>query len=198
MKFKVIVRILSSNSKCNIFLGYTHLTEFPYYENYVDLTRMELAAINSVTRSMPPQKVAFIGSGPLPLTSLCMYEALESSKKESNSDMKSPETVVINIDNNVNAVSQSTALCKKLGQRAHGLCFICQDAESLELELSSCDVVYLAALVGATQREKEIVLLNVVEKMQVGSLLVIRTAHSLRTLLYPVSFTLLGFKDIRK
>lgn len=148
---------------------------------------MELAAINSVT-PRAPQKVAFIGSGPLPLTSLCMYEALECCKKDNDPDLKSPETVVINIDNNINAISQSAALCKKLGERAQGLCFVCQDAESLELELSSCDVVYLAALVGATQREKEIVLMNVVEKMQPGSLLVIRTAHSLRTILYPVSF----------
>jgi nicotianamine synthase len=163
------------------------LTEFPYYENYVDLTRMELAAIHAVTPSAP-QRVAFIGSGPLPLTSLCMYEALECGREEKLLDLvTSEDIVIINIDHNHQAISQSAALCKKLGQRACGMCFICQEAEYLEVELSSCDVVYLAALVGATQREKEDVLVSIVERMQPGSLLVIRTAHSLRRLLYPVS-----------
>ena len=157
---------------------------------------MELAAINAVTPSAP-QRVAFIGSGPLPLTSLCMYEALESSKEEKLLDLTPPEEIMIlNIDHNHNAISQSTALCKRLGQRACGMCFICQDAESLDVELSSYDVVCLAALVGTTQREKEDALVSIVEKMQPGSLLVIRTAHSLRTLLYPVSGSpLMDFGD---
>lgn len=46
------------------------LSTFPYYSNYVDLTRLELAALQAVD-PMPPQKIAFIGSGPMPLTSLC-------------------------------------------------------------------------------------------------------------------------------
>ena len=186
-KQKVMVVVLFQISSNNLILGHIRLTKFPYYENYVDLTRMELAAINAVTPSTP-QRVAFIGSGPLPLTSLCMCEALGSSKEERLLDLKSPEDIVIvNIDHNHNAISQSAALCKRLGQRACGMYFICQDAESLEVELSSCDVVYLAALVGVSQREKEDALVSIVERMQPGSLLVIRTAHSLRTLLYPVS-----------
>lgn len=175
-------------SKYKINAGYARLMEFPYYENYVDLTRMELSAINAVTPSAP-QRIAFIGSGPLPLTSLCMYDALKFSNDGKIADFKlPPESVIINIDHDLNAISQSTALCKKLGQRARGMSFICQDAKSLELELSGCDVVFLAALVGATQREKESILTSIVGRMRPGSLLVIRTAHSLRTLLYPVSF----------
>ena len=162
--------------------------EFPYYENYVDLTRMELSAITAINPTAP-QRVAFIGSGPLPLTSLCMCAALKRIKEQPALDMKLPlESTIVNIDNNVNAISQSAALCKRLGHRAHGMGFVCQDAESLECELSSCDVVFLAALVGATQSEKEIALASIVDRMRAGSLLVIRTAHSLRTLLYPVSF----------
>jgi nicotianamine synthase len=169
--------------------GYTRLMEFPYYENYVDLTRMELAAINAVTPS-PLRRVVFIGSGPLPLTSLCICEELERNRSEKIPDLNPPpESVIINIDHDPKAMSQSVALCKKLGQRARGMQFTCQEAESLKVELSNCDVVYLAALVGTTQKEKEAVLTSVVEKMQAGSLLVIRTAHSLRTLLYPVRFS---------
>lgn len=161
--------------------------EFPYYQNYVDLTRMELSAISAVS-PVAPQRVAFIGSGPLPMTSLCMCEALKRIQEEPAAGHKAGlEDIIVNIDHNINAISQSAALCKKLGHRAHGLGFICQDAESLQFELSNYDAVFLAALVGATQTEKEIALTSIVERMRPGSLLLIRTAHSLRTLLYPVS-----------
>ena len=63
--------------------------------------------------------------------------------------------------------------------------FECQDAGKLTFNLETFDVIFLAALVGATQEEKERLLLKIVGKMNAGSLIVIRTAHSLRTLLYP-------------
>lgn len=64
--------------------------------------------------------------------------------------------------------------------------FTCADAGSDEVELKDFDVVYLAALVGSTQQEKEAVLVNVVGKMREGALLVVRSAERLRRLLYPV------------
>lgn len=54
------------------------------------------------------------------------------------------------------------------------------------LDLAGFDLVYLAALVGSSQRDKERLLVGVVERMRMGALLVVRTAHSLRGLLYPV------------
>lgn len=164
------------------------LRDFPYYQNYVDLARMELAAIEAVSPFGAPERIAFIGSGPLPLTSLCMYESLERNRIKGLEEGTPPtQTAIINIDHDPMALSQSAALSGKLGQRAQGLEFICQEGESLKLDLSDCDTVFLAALVGATQEEKEAVLISVVEKMIPGSVVVIRTAHSLRTLLYPVS-----------
>jgi nicotianamine synthase len=163
------------------------LRDFPYYQNYVDLTRMELAAIEAVSPFGAPERIAFIGSGPLPLTSLCMYESLERNRsKRLEEAVPLAQTMIINIDHDPKALSQSAALCGKLGQHAQGLEFICQEGESLKLDLSDCDMVFLAALVGATQEEKEAVLISVVEKMPAGSVVVIRTAHSLRKLLYPV------------
>jgi nicotianamine synthase len=123
-----------------------------------------------------------------------MYQTLESNKSPELEDQS--ENIVINIDHDSKAVSQSSALCKKLGQRAKGMQFICQEAESLGPELQASDVVFLAALVGTTQEEKEVVLTSIVAKMRVGSLLVIRTAHSLRTLLYPVSFECVGHNRV--
>ena len=64
--------------------------------------------------------------------------------------------------------------------------FLCHEAGSAPLDLRVFEVVYLAALVGMTQVEKEVCLINVVKGMMEGALIVIRTAHGLRGLLYPV------------
>lgn len=46
-------------------------------------------------------------------------------------------------------------------------------------------IVYLAALVGATQPEKELLIQKITARMNAGALLVIRTSWGLRSLLYP-------------
>lgn len=68
--------------------------------------------------------------------------------------------------------------------------FLCQKAGSSDLDLRQFDVIYLAALVGMNQEEKEDVLIDLVRRMSMGALVVIRTAHGLRNLLYPVWFLL--------
>jgi nicotianamine synthase len=93
---------------------------------------------------------------------------------------------VVNIDHDPLAISQSRVLYKKLGSKARGMEFVCEEAGYPDRVLSEFDVVYLAALVGAGQEEKERVLVDVAGKMREGSLLVVRTAHGLRNLLYPV------------
>jgi len=51
--------------------------------------------------------------------------------------------------------------------------------------VASADVVVLAALVGPSPREKLEVLAAVTQRMRPGAFLVVRSAHGLRTLLYP-------------
>lgn len=63
--------------------------------------------------------------------------------------------------------------------------FVCTSAGNPEVDLTNFDVVYLAALVGSSQEEKEKVLVNVVKGMPVGALLVVRSADRLRRLMYP-------------
>jgi nicotianamine synthase len=60
--------------------AFRRLGQFPYYENYQDLTHMELCAIHAVNAS-PPRKIAFVGSGPLPLSSLCLCQALDKLRR---------------------------------------------------------------------------------------------------------------------
>ncbi|KAH8591087.1 Nicotianamine synthase [Bisporella sp. PMI_857] len=147
------------------------LDAFPYYQNYIDLTRLELSAIEAVHPN-PLNRIAFLGSGPLPLTSFCLYS--NSSKPN-----------ILNIDRDPSSISQSSLLSQKLGFNEKRMMFSCEDVAALETDLSGFDVVYLAALVGGQQTEKERHITAVVKRMKQGALLIIRSAHSLRKLLYP-------------
>lgn len=162
---------------------------------------MELSAINASGED--PRRIAFIGSGPLPLTSLCISHLLGCQKHAIHHAPMNGNTdslFVLNIDHNPAAVTQSQALCRWLGTRAAGLEFLCTDAKSPVQDLSNFDVVYLAALVGSSQVEKEELLVSVVGRMRIGALLVIRSAERLRRLMYAVwfclKFYLVNFVDL--
>ena len=94
---------------------------------------------------------------------------------------------MLNIDHSEEAIAQSASLCEKLGKGDECMEFLCSSAGDAMQSLEGFDVVYLAALVGATREEKEELLVQVAARMREGALLVIRSAHGLRTLLYPVS-----------
>lgn len=178
------------------------LASFPYYANYEDLTRMELCAIQSVEPRIL-QRIAFIGSGPLPLSPLCLTRALEREvfqggggatplalKRTSFPTIRhvlNPE--ICNIDHDERAIEISTRLCQRLGFTDREMAFRCEAAEDpAARELTSFDLVYIAALVGDTQQAKEDLILAVADRMQPGALLLIRSAWGLRTFLYPVRF----------
>jgi hypothetical protein len=166
---------------------FSRLKGFPYYENYEELTRLELCAILSATKT-PPSKVAFIGSGPLPLTSLCLLQSLKSDalvKSMSPASGKQAEPVILNVDYDEAAIAASLSLCLALGEQGRGMEFICAEATSPAKDLSEFDVVYMAALVGISQVEKEGIMLQVIGRMRKGALLVVRSSWGMRTCLYP-------------
>lgn len=139
---------------------------------------MELSALSSIAGDETLNEFAIIGSGPLPLTSLCILQALERR------DCGPP--CVYNIDSDPAAISASSKLCCRLGHGEETMCFQCADAMGDALDLGRFDVVYLAALVGTCYEQKMNVIRNTVKTMRPGGLLLLRTAHSLRSLLYPV------------
>lgn len=161
---------------------------FPYYSNYEELTRLELCALRSAGLDHP-RKIAFVGSGPLPLTPICLLKAL---KEEALSGCVSPKDhlpgpAIINVDRDEKAIATSSNLITKLGIPNEEMDHYCGSADSESQSLTSCDVVYLAALVGVTQVDKEKIALSIAARMRPGALLVIRSSWGLRTCLYPVS-----------
>ncbi|KAL1844210.1 hypothetical protein VTJ49DRAFT_3866 [Mycothermus thermophilus] len=209
----------------------SRLRSFPYYDNYEELTRLELCAILSATKSTP-RRVAFIGSGPLPLTSLCLLQALKrdvqlarlsSPDPTSDSDSVStpppdPDPIVLNIDCDASAIAASLTLCLALGDTARGMEFVCAEATAPILPASSTptendddsdsdpapptrdlaefDLVYMAALVGMSQADKERIVRRIAERMRPGALLVARSSWGMRTCLYPeVDLATEGLRD---
>ncbi|KAI8998095.1 Nicotianamine synthase [Gaertneriomyces semiglobifer] len=165
--------------------GATRIEDFPYYENYVDLTRMELFATLSVSPKLSaPRKFAFLGSGPLPLTSICLAREL---MQQPGAYPEAGDVKIHNIDCDVHALSQSSILITKLGdsQLSRAFSFEHADVAKENVDLHEFDVVYLAALVGINAEEKRQVVRRVHQFMRPGALLLVRSAHSLRRLLYP-------------
>ncbi|KAF1916605.1 Nicotianamine synthase [Ampelomyces quisqualis] len=149
------------------------LRSFPYHQNYLDLSRLECCTLDAFLPHAP-RNVAFIGSGPLPLTSLCMLD-------------RYPQVAVHNIDRDSSALQVSQELCQQLGHGAR-MSFVCEDItrpSTNGTDWLSFEVVFLAALVGTDTESKMSILTSLAGKLRPGSLVVARSAWGLRTVLYP-------------
>jgi SAM-dependent methyltransferase len=154
-------RVMASDQPCE------ELERFPYYGNYGQLTRLEWYAIGGVT-TCRPRRVAFVGSGPLPLSAMLLA--------------RDYGVTVTSYDRDPGAVEQGRRLAAALGLA--GLTFHRADACRCP-DLRGYDVVILAALVGMNAPEKRRVLRQLYARLRPGALLAARSAHGARTLLYP-------------
>ncbi|WP_018333796.1 nicotianamine synthase family protein [Actinomycetospora chiangmaiensis] len=144
------------------------LARFPYHQNYVDLTRLEHHAVSGLVGDQVG-RVLFVGSGPLPLTSLLLAERYGCE--------------VDNLDRVPEAVALADTLASALGRT--GLRFDLGDVVDHE-DLAGYDLVYLAALAGLDPDAKLALLEHLARCLTPGTLVLARSAHSLRGLLYPV------------
>ncbi|MDL5158422.1 nicotianamine synthase family protein [Actinomycetospora termitidis] len=144
------------------------LARFPYHQNYVDLTRLEHHAVTGLVPE-GPRRVLFVGSGPLPLTSMLLAERYGCE--------------VDNLDHAPEAATLGGALATALGRT--GLRFRTGEAEDVD-GLERYDLVYLAALAGLEPTSKQRLLAHLGRCLAPGTLVLARSAHSLRGLLYPV------------
>jgi nicotianamine synthase len=97
---------------------------------------------------------------------------------------------VHNVDRDSSALYVSESLCKRIGY-GERMSFACEDItqESLssKSEWQSCQVVFLAALVGTDTHTKLNILKSMARKLMPGTLVVARSAQGMRSVLYPVS-----------
>lgn len=150
-----------------------HLHLFPYYNNYLKLSRLEF---DLLAHHCPnPSRVAFVGSGPLPLTSIVL----------ASHHLKS--TVFHNFDIDAAANTMAAKLVAPHHDIAGRMAFHTSDIMDVPAAaLKEYDVVFLAALVGMDIEEKMHVIEHLSRNMAPGAILMLRSAHGARAFLYPV------------
>uniref|UniRef100_A0ACD5Z637 Uncharacterized protein n=1 Tax=Avena sativa TaxID=4498 RepID=A0ACD5Z637_AVESA len=160
-----------------------HLRLFPYYDNYVALSGLEhrLLCRHAPDRLAAPARVAFIGSGSLPLSSLLIAAR------------HMPDAAVDSFDRCGHANDRAQRLLLRGDDDGGGgvatrMSFRTADVEGLTHELSAYDVVFLAASVGvaAAGEHKARVIAHLGQHMAGGAALVVRSARGARGFLCPV------------
>jgi hypothetical protein len=143
------------------------LRAFPYHANYRQLVRLEWHAMVGAT-GRPPHRVAFVGSGPLPLSALLL--ATHHGVR------------VEGIARDGDAVTGARRVTAALG--VAGVTFRAEDVLA-SIDLDGYDAVVVAALVGLDADAKRRILDHLAAHLRPGALLVARSAHGTRALLYP-------------
>jgi nicotianamine synthase len=144
------------------------LRSFPYFDNYLQLSRLEMTAVATVA-APPIRHGLFVGGGPLPLTALLLAREHGLS--------------VTSVEVDAQACQLSRGLARRLGLTE---ALEIRQADILEVDdYQDFDLVVLASLVGVERRAKDRVLAHLGRHMKPGTLLVLRSAARLRSLLYP-------------
>jgi nicotianamine synthase len=144
------------------------LKRFPYHSNYLQLIELEAHALFGLGHATV-HTVAFIGSGPLPLSAILLAERFGLA--------------VESVDRDAEAYGLAVKVTERLGL---GQALRFHHCDLLDFgSIESFDVVVLAALAGTDRSEKRLLLAHLAARMRPGAVLLVRTASKLRTLLYP-------------
>lgn len=156
---------------------------FPYFGNYLKLANMEYKILreNGVVN---PKRIAFVGSGPMPLTSIIMATYHMKSTHFDNFDM----------DEKANEVAR--AIVASDGELEKRMKFETRNIMDVKEKLGGYDCIFLAALVGMNKEEKLKILEHINKYMKEGGTLLVRSAKGARAFLYPVveEHHLVGFQ----
>ncbi|KAF8387751.1 hypothetical protein HHK36_026406 [Tetracentron sinense] len=150
-----------------------HIILFPYYSNYLKLSLLEYTILNKHCTQVP-SLVAFVGSGPLPLTSIVL----------ATSHLRT--TTFHNYDIDLSANSKAFHLVSSDPDLSKRMFFHTTDILNVSNSLKDYEVVFLAALVGMNKEEKVRIIDHLAKYMAPGALLMLRSAHGARAFLYPV------------
>ncbi|KAJ4833828.1 hypothetical protein Tsubulata_022430 [Turnera subulata] len=153
-----------------------HLRLFPYYSNYLKLTKIEFNMLREIydEKQVVPKQVAFVGSGPLPLTSIILATNHLKATCFHNYDMDASANAKA-----LKLVSSDPGLSKRMF-------FHTTNIMNVSSALSEYEIVILAALVGMEHTEKVNVIKHLAKHMAPGAILLLRSAHGARGFLYPV------------
>lgn len=148
-----------------------HLNLYPYYTNYLKLTKLEFDLLTQHS-SHVPTKIAFAGSGSMPFTSIVLAK------------FHLPNTTFHNIDIDPQANLLASRLVSRDPDLSNRMIFHTTDILDVTEILRDYDVVFLASLVGVDKEAKLKVIEHLENHMAPGALLMLRSARGLRSFLY--------------
>jgi len=151
-----------------------HLGRFPYFSNYINLSKLEYDLLIRYVPGLAPSRIAFVGSGPLPFSSLVLAAR------------HLPNALFDNYDRCGAANDRARKLVRADEGLRKRMSFHTADVANLTVELCKYDVVFLAALVGMAAEDKAKVVAHLGRHMADGAALVVRSAHGARGFLYPI------------
>lgn len=150
-----------------------HIRLFPYYSNYLKLSKLEFSMLSKPCTKVP-KRIAFVGSGPLPLTSIILATKYLRT------------TCFHNYDIDPSANSKALQLISSDPELSKRMFFHTANIMNVSIGLKEYEVVFLAALVGMHKEEKVQVINHLAKHMAPGAFLLLRSAHGPRAFLYPV------------
>ncbi|GAA0160305.1 hypothetical protein LIER_16887 [Lithospermum erythrorhizon] len=151
-----------------------NLSIFPYFSNYIKLSHLEYNILSQHYPSGAPNRVGFVGSGPLPLTSICLAMYHMTTTVFDNYDIDAEANIMAS-----RLIASDLDLSKRMF-------FHTKNIMKVTTKLKDYDAVFLAALVGMNKEDKVQVIDHLATNMEPGALLIVRSAHSARGFLYPV------------
>lgn len=148
---------------------WAELEEFPYHENYKELTRREIGLLGRAGLWLcDSSEVAMIGSGPLPLTGWWLNQLTGAR--------------ITHVDASDEAIELSRGLAAALNWPGE---FVTGLGQSVALDEGRYDVIYVAGLAGETLAAKQAIVDHVRPALKPDRRLLARGAYGARTLLYP-------------
>lgn len=143
------------------------LEEFWYYQNYLDLTKLEFGSLALCHDHKMHNNVLLVGSGPLPLTGIFLA--------------RNHGCTVTFLDVNNDSLKLSEDLCEKLGIK--NVNFIPADAVTFP-DYHKFDTIIIAAMIESKKIAKEKFINQLSKKVKRHTHILIRSAFHNRELLY--------------
>lgn len=143
------------------------LQEFPYFKNYVALTKLEWQTLQSC-KQHTEHNIVFCGGGPLPLTAILIAEWFAI-----------PITI---LDSNREAVIQARSLIESLG--LHSLINAQHCTAQAYTNYAAHNSVYVAALAGSDASVKRQIFATIRQQVTAHAHVLTRSSWDARTLLY--------------
>ncbi|MFZ1243269.1 MAG: nicotianamine synthase family protein [Candidatus Saccharimonas sp.] len=155
------------------------LHQFPYLDNYEELTRREVALIKKSGLTLSKKsRVLVVGSGPLPLSGIEL--AIQTG------------TIVEAVDISPRAMELGSKVNNMLG---HDAAYYIASGQDVVLA-AHYDAILIAALAGDSLRQKQAIVDNVLPSLKRRGRIVVRSAKGNRRLLYP-AVTAASFRGMR-